>query len=708
MSELEALAEGLADQDAAVREDCARSLAELGDPQAVPYLLHALDDDEEQVRMWGAYGLGLVGDASHRALLERAAQEAEAPLLRIWAAFALVKLGKKDAAPLLLAGLSHATAAVRANAADALVSLDTPELLKAALPPLLEGPDEAGALWAAALLHRLRDGRGLQVWRHALGSPALRVDAAIAAPYMEDWVIARELLRVVGELPAEALEEEVGEDGARLAEVLTQPLLELPLDELLEQARTDEAILADLVLFAMRSPGADPELFDQIHAFMAGLDPAKVGGAAAEVLGEQTRDDWPMLLSNFAIFSTPALVPTLLALAEADREALLERAIRSVREDDDLAPTFFPLVDALREGPFAARLEGLPRPQMPTYDPSLEAEDDEAVSWIIRRMADGEEVSPAERKQAEALLAQVGLTAEEYAAALDESPQLQSEGPPDAETVARRALALGGLVRRVQLEEDARRTPAQRAVLQKALDALRAWVEEHALGVQLTNVELEQLNAGLGDWLEEELTTTAWAAEEAATLLWALRRAPSLPHDERTDARALVRDLPVGKPPGAWLGKAEVRSGEELEAKLSLFGALRARLEQEALARQIKAEGLEGTGLEADSLLAGAVEDGFDRKAAEKAHGKNGAVAEALRFVGRLLARHAEEQGLIKLAGEDFPLKGKSAAAATDPELAVAVAVVAERQRALTWLLTGTHGDDAGALEEEEEDEAVR
>lgn len=709
MSELESLAEGLADENPAVREDCARALAELGDPNAVPFLVHALDDDEEQVRMWGAYGLGMLEDRAHRELLQQAAKEPEAPLLHVWANFALARTGDAAAVTSLVRALEHQTPAVRANAGDALMSLDRPEVLKKALAPAFTGAHPAAQLWAAALLHKLDDPRALPAWRHGLGEPALRVDAAISATYMEDAAVARDLLRLVGELSSEELEQQVSEDGALLAEVLTQPLLELPLDEVIEQASTDLAARADLMLFLARSPGADPELFDRIQQFVVGLDPSTQGAALAELLSEQDESARPALLSNFASFSPPAIAPALRALPDADRKKILDRAIASVRDDDEESPVFFPLIDALREGPYASLVKDLTTgasaadatdPDAPVVDGP---DEDDHLASIIRRIVAKEEVTAAQEKEADTFLKQLGMTATEYLEEIDRELDVLADAPPDPVEVARRALALGGMLRRLHLEEELKKTPAQKSALQKPLESLHRWMDDHDFSLLLSDGEVELIYAGLGDWNAEELEVAGWVSEECAVLLWSLGRLPTFPAEDRCDGRALVKELPIGEPPDAFAETARLRPGPELDGRFAFWSAFKARAEQEALARHIKAEGLEGTGLEADSLLADVAADGFDRKSAEKAHGKNGAVAEALRFVGRLMAKEAEDEGLLRRAGDDFPFRGKPISAARDQDLAFAVAIADERYRAIRWLLTGSAIDEDTESSDEDE-----
>src|SRR4051812_30292307 len=93
--ELSRLAKTLARDDIDEREAAAQSLAESGDKRAAPFLLHALDDDAEMVRMWACYGLGMLRRREDLPVLKKALADDESALVRLWAAFGSVNLGEK-------------------------------------------------------------------------------------------------------------------------------------------------------------------------------------------------------------------------------------------------------------------------------------------------------------------------------------------------------------------------------------------------------------------------------------------------------------------------------------------------------------------------------------------------------------------------------------------------------------------------------------
>src|SRR2546423_15684749 len=93
--ELSELAKHLASDEPAEREDSAQRLAQSGDQRAAPFLLHALDDDAEMVRMWAAYGLGLLRRREDLKVLKKAMAEDDPPPGRLWAAFGAVTPGER-------------------------------------------------------------------------------------------------------------------------------------------------------------------------------------------------------------------------------------------------------------------------------------------------------------------------------------------------------------------------------------------------------------------------------------------------------------------------------------------------------------------------------------------------------------------------------------------------------------------------------------
>lgn len=88
----------LRDRDADVRRQAARSLGVLGDRQAVPALVAALDDTNSFVRRWAAEALGRLGDPAALAPLAKTAAE-PTTLVAAAAARSLALLGRPTPAP---------------------------------------------------------------------------------------------------------------------------------------------------------------------------------------------------------------------------------------------------------------------------------------------------------------------------------------------------------------------------------------------------------------------------------------------------------------------------------------------------------------------------------------------------------------------------------------------------------------------------------
>jgi len=109
-------------EDAEMRRYLALVLARTHDRAALPLLLKAVDDPDDQTRIYALWALGTLGDPSARGALEKALVDPD-PGLRKTAAFALGELGDRVAVPLLTEKLDDAVADVRWNAALALARL---------------------------------------------------------------------------------------------------------------------------------------------------------------------------------------------------------------------------------------------------------------------------------------------------------------------------------------------------------------------------------------------------------------------------------------------------------------------------------------------------------------------------------------------------------------------------------------------------------
>ena len=700
--ELRTLSEGLADEDPQVREDCAERLAALNDPEAAPFLRHALDDDAPEVRMWGAYGLALLRREGDLDELRRAMREDDSPLVRLWATFGCALQGDDAAAKALVEQLELPDLEARVNAADALISLGDPSVVRPLLERRLASPDERKRAWAAAVLHRYGHRDAFGIWREALVGQKARVHAAVVAPQLATLDAARELVRVCAELSMEELDAPVPEaNDLPLAELLTSPLLDLGVPELLELADKDGPLRQDLLLIVLRGPAVEPEVTAQWVEYLAAKDPPALAKDAAHLLDEQGPEEQPKLLARLAEVAADAVEPTVQALPAQAREALLGR-LRTQAADtgSEESFTFAALWDVLRDSPWAQQLGDLPEAEYPEY---AGEDDEEDLGPVIERMAAGEPVSDDERAKAEAFLAELELSPADYVASVQEALQdLPTEAePPTAEGVARRALCLATVVARA-LDEAAK--------VKGHAHALAQWAEAEALTEEMTSLELELLHAGPGEWLEEDVAEGLRQAEALAALLWSVGKGKVPPAEAPVNAKALLATLPLGKPTGAWIHGANEADVDMVAQAREVYESLLWRAEQEDTARRVLAGEEVEAALDVEALLEDLEQDGFDVKA-HRAKGAAHLNAAALRFMGGKAAQRLAEIGAVTCVQGDFPWRGVPVTKLDDAGLRELLGVADARQSALGWVAHGGEWDgpllDDGQDEESWEDEAL-
>jgi HEAT repeat protein len=118
---------GLVSTDAGVRASAARSLGKIGDAEAIPYLLQALQDSDYGVRLNAAEALGQIGDAQAVTDLLRALQDSDNNMRRA-AATALGRIGDAQAVPGLLQALQDWDNDMHSIAAEALGQIGPPAI----------------------------------------------------------------------------------------------------------------------------------------------------------------------------------------------------------------------------------------------------------------------------------------------------------------------------------------------------------------------------------------------------------------------------------------------------------------------------------------------------------------------------------------------------------------------------------------------------
>ncbi|MFL5320302.1 MAG: DUF4272 domain-containing protein, partial [Myxococcaceae bacterium] len=680
MSEdLEALSEQLASEEPEEREDAAQQLAELQDPKAAQYLHHALDDEADGVRMWGAYGLALLGRSADRESLQKAASSDDSPLVRLWANFGLTRMKDPAAAKALVAFLDDDSLELRVNAADALVSLDDPAPVNALLVKRMESEDPRERAWASGVLHALEHEGALEHWRESLLLPESRVDAALVAPFLQARSAARDLLKLLGELTQDELDEVAAGGELPLAEVLSRPLVELGLEELLEEAQSDVALRGEVVLVLLRGPAADPDVISQIHEFASELPPKILGKDVAALIAEQESSEHALLLARLATAVPDAVEHAAAGLEAPVREALFDALAESMTHGDDNSFELMPLLDVLRQSKYAEQFEDVPdspeppapdqdmtAPEMPTFDPNAPAEEefgevgdtDDDITPLIERLASGEALSEDERKRGEEFLAEMGMTAEEFLEQVGSDPGDDEAPPPSGPEVAQRAMALGAMLKRSEVERRLSQGEMQRPDAQKQVQLIKKWMDEHLLLEILGPMEADLLDARTGDWTDDDRLLVDASGDALAMLLWAIGKVKAVGADEPVSISSLLKLLPLGTNPSAFVDGAELRGAEEIGRMAELWETWAWRVEQEDQARAVISEPDMELDLDVDALVGEIKKEGFDEKAAS-AKGKGHRAAEALRFLGKKAASRMVEEKLVpRLVNGDFGFKG--------------------------------------------------
>lgn len=134
------LIDALYDEDANVRENVVRNLANFG-PQAVPVLVKTLlEDKEPSVRKPAAWYLGYIGDKSTIPKLKKSLNLENHPGVRLKVSTALVRLGDESALPVVLQFLKHEDASVREDTIWALeeIFVYQPALTSQIVFPLID------------------------------------------------------------------------------------------------------------------------------------------------------------------------------------------------------------------------------------------------------------------------------------------------------------------------------------------------------------------------------------------------------------------------------------------------------------------------------------------------------------------------------------------------------------------------------------------
>ena len=234
----------------------------------------------------------------------------------------------------------------------------------------------------------------------------------------------------------------------------------------------------------------------------------------------------------------------------------------------------------------------------------------------------------------------------------------------DARAVAYRALCLGALLKRTELELSIQELD-DRSVFdevrqhfiikqEKHNQKLNQWLLDEHISEHLSDTEGHLLARPLGKWSERTLIMVGWRIEALGIMLWALNRLDFIPaYDSQFDPAVILAPLDIFQATIDFIWMANLRSDYELREERD-----RAELwNWRSRARELKCMGVrppEGVSFN-----------------------------EIIRFT----TERAYKEGHIDLpVADDFPVFNKSYANLTADEYALLSAIAYERNSALSWI----------------------
>lgn len=234
----------------------------------------------------------------------------------------------------------------------------------------------------------------------------------------------------------------------------------------------------------------------------------------------------------------------------------------------------------------------------------------------------------------------------------------------DARAVAYRALCLGVLLQRAELElslQDVGEWSVFDEVKQRfikkqeaKIQQLTQWLIAENISTHLSETEQYLLRKPAGKWSERNLISVGWRSESLGMMLWALQRMDDLPdYDTQFDPDDLLVPLDIFQPTIDFIWMADLRPDYELtqERDRAELWSWRSR------ARELKMMGVRPPeGVTFNEII---------YFTAERAY-QNG---------------HIE----MPIAG-DFPALNKSYAHLTSDDYAILSAIAYERNSALSWI----------------------
>lgn len=243
-----------------------------------------------------------------------------------------------------------------------------------------------------------------------------------------------------------------------------------------------------------------------------------------------------------------------------------------------------------------------------------------------------------------------------------------------AEQVARRALALGVLVKRAEIEQQFQTTrhwsifePVRDHATQKyhmQHTQLFTWAQTEGLFPRyFSRLEQQGLESPLGQWSEMWRMTTAWRVESIGVLLWALGWLDEIPaYDNPFDQSTTLVPLDLLTPTVDFIWMATLRETHVIRSQRD-----RAELwNWRSRATELETMGIRPSG--------GVTFQSIIRYTAEKAY----------------VAGHIPD-----LVDGDFPVFGRAYADLDDDQYSLLSSLAYERYRTLNWIceLSNAHGN---------------
>lgn len=141
------------------------------------------------------------------------------------------------------------------------------------------------------------------------------------------------------------------------------------------------------------------------------------------------------------------------------------------------------------------------------------------------------------------------------------------------DTVAFRALSLGGYIVRGELDISARFQKDQEILksIDELVTLLLAWLKKEDLLNYLSSEEIDSISKSLGEWNDIELIKSIWKNESLGILLWALSLIPEIPpYDNLFLPERLIERLTLFRPKEYFLERVSLRDMEEIKRERNI------------------------------------------------------------------------------------------------------------------------------------------